>query len=108
MTTATRPLAVVTGASSGIGLEPAKQFARHDFDLVPATEDAEPATAADEVRACGAVHAAEFFERADMTDTKLGAGPQDPAAEAGFDALMAGEVKAKQQGKPSEPGSAEA
>lgn len=30
----TRPLAVVTGASSGIGYELAKQFAQHGFDLV--------------------------------------------------------------------------
>jgi short-subunit dehydrogenase len=29
-----RPLAVVTGASSGIGLELAKQAARNGFDLV--------------------------------------------------------------------------
>ena len=35
-----RPLAVVTGASSGIGLELAKQFAEHDFDVVVAAEDA--------------------------------------------------------------------
>jgi short-subunit dehydrogenase len=35
----TRPLAVVTGASSGIGYELAKQFAEHDFDLVLAAED---------------------------------------------------------------------
>jgi uncharacterized protein len=27
-----KPLALVTGASSGIGLEPAKQFAQHGFD----------------------------------------------------------------------------
>lgn len=37
---ATRPLAVVTGASSGIGLELAKQFAEHGFDLVMCAEDA--------------------------------------------------------------------
>ena len=33
------PLAVVTGASSGIGLELAKQFAGNGFDLVIAAED---------------------------------------------------------------------
>jgi short-subunit dehydrogenase len=54
MTTATKPLAVVTGASSGIGLELAKQFARHDFDLVLTSEDDELAGAADQVRSCGA------------------------------------------------------
>ena len=35
-----RSLAVVTGASSGIGLELAKQFAEHDFDLIVTAEDA--------------------------------------------------------------------
>ncbi|MDP9151783.1 MAG: SDR family NAD(P)-dependent oxidoreductase [Myxococcota bacterium] len=34
-----RPLAAVTGASSGIGLELAKQFAEHGFDLVVCAED---------------------------------------------------------------------
>jgi len=34
-----RPLAVVTGASSGIGLELAKLFAANDYDLVVAAED---------------------------------------------------------------------
>ena len=32
------PLAVVTGASSGIGYELAKQFAAHDFALIVAAE----------------------------------------------------------------------
>jgi short-subunit dehydrogenase len=36
-----RPLALVTGASSGIGLELARQFAEHGFDLVVAAEDVE-------------------------------------------------------------------
>jgi short-subunit dehydrogenase len=35
-----RPLAAVTGASSGIGYELARQFAQNGFDLVVAAEDA--------------------------------------------------------------------
>jgi short-subunit dehydrogenase len=38
-TSTNRRLAVVTGASSGIGLELAAQFAEHDFDLLIAAED---------------------------------------------------------------------
>ncbi len=49
-----KSLAVVTGASSGIGLELAKQFATNDFDLVVAAEDAELATAAAELQGLGA------------------------------------------------------
>jgi uncharacterized protein len=45
-TTPSRPLAVVTGASSGIGLELARQFADHGFDLIVAAEDAAIADAA--------------------------------------------------------------
>ena len=33
-TSTAKPLAVVTGASSGIGYELAKQFARNGFDLL--------------------------------------------------------------------------
>ncbi|QRP49692.1 SDR family oxidoreductase [Amycolatopsis sp. FDAARGOS 1241] len=54
MTTTEKPLAVVTGASSGIGLELAKQFAQHDFDVVLTAEDDELAAAAEQVRSCGA------------------------------------------------------
>jgi uncharacterized protein len=49
-----RNLALVTGASSGIGLELARQFATHDFDVVVVAEDAELTTAAAELRATGA------------------------------------------------------
>lgn len=52
-TTATRPFAVVTGASSGIGLELAKQFASNGFDLLITAEDAELEAAATAVRAAG-------------------------------------------------------
>jgi short-subunit dehydrogenase len=51
---ATKPLAVVTGASSGIGLELAKLFAAADFDLIITAEDEELRTAADGLRAGGA------------------------------------------------------
>jgi uncharacterized protein len=50
----TRPLALVTGASSGIGRELAKQFATHDFDLVITAEDAAITDAANELDALGA------------------------------------------------------
>ncbi|MEY2536098.1 MAG: uncharacterized protein QOF29_4008 [bacterium] len=45
----TRPLAVVTGASSGIGLELARQFASNGFDVIAAAEDDAIATAAREI-----------------------------------------------------------
>jgi uncharacterized protein len=48
-----RPLALVTGASSGIGLELARQFAEHGFDLVVTAEDAELTTAAEQLRTGG-------------------------------------------------------
>jgi short-subunit dehydrogenase len=57
MTTAdvhTRPLALVTGASSGIGLELAKQFAQNGFDLLVNSEDAGLETAAAQLRGMGA------------------------------------------------------
>ncbi len=53
-TTTSRPLAVVTGASSGIGRELAKQFASNDFDLIIAAEDAELQSAARELEQLGA------------------------------------------------------
>ena len=40
-----RPLALVTGASSGIGLELARQFVEHGFDVIITAEDDELATA---------------------------------------------------------------
>jgi short-subunit dehydrogenase len=54
MTASHRPLAVVTGASSGIGLELARQFADNGFDLIVAAEDADIATAARELETSGA------------------------------------------------------
>jgi uncharacterized protein len=49
-----RPLAVVTGASSGIGLELARQFAVNGFDLVIAAEDVQIEQAAADLSARGA------------------------------------------------------
>ncbi|MEV1146559.1 SDR family NAD(P)-dependent oxidoreductase [Micromonospora sp. NPDC049799] len=48
-----RPLAVVTGASSGIGYELAAQFAEHGYDLVIAAEDDGITPAAEKLRRDG-------------------------------------------------------
>jgi short-subunit dehydrogenase len=49
-----RPLAVVTGASSGIGYELARQFATNGFDLIVCAEDDAIVTAAGEMHGLGA------------------------------------------------------
>lgn len=48
-TTNTRPLAAVTGASTGIGLELAKELARRGYDLIIAAEDPQIAEAAGQI-----------------------------------------------------------
>jgi short-subunit dehydrogenase len=66
---AVRPLALVTGASSGIGRELAKQFAEHGFDLIVAAEDVELDDAVEELRALGGAVApvsVDLTERADV------------------------------------------
>jgi short-subunit dehydrogenase len=47
------PLAVVTGASSGIGYALAEEFARHGFDLLIAAEDVGITVAGDRLRSLG-------------------------------------------------------
>jgi short-subunit dehydrogenase len=65
MTTAsTRPLAVVTGASSGIGFELARQFAEHDFDLLIAADDQAIHRAAESLRSHGGTIEAEQVDLA--------------------------------------------
>jgi short-subunit dehydrogenase len=54
MTANTRQLAIVTGASSGIGYELAKRCAVEGFDLVIAADEPAIHRAADELRALGA------------------------------------------------------
>lgn len=49
-----RPLALVTGASSGIGFELAKRFAEHGYDLIVNAEDDRLEAAADALRGTGA------------------------------------------------------
>ena len=82
-----RPLALVTGASSGIGRELAKQFAQHGFDLIVAAENVELDDAVDELRGIGAVVApvsVDLTRRADverLVAAVQGAGrPLDAAA----------------------------
>lgn len=50
---ANRPLAVVTGASTGIGFELAKQFAANGFDLLIVADEAAITEAAEQVRKPG-------------------------------------------------------
>ncbi|HKU39486.1 MAG TPA: SDR family NAD(P)-dependent oxidoreductase [Polyangiales bacterium] len=54
MATLSRPLAMITGASSGIGLELAKCCAAHGFELLIAADEPEIHTAAEQLRASGA------------------------------------------------------
>jgi len=53
MAQSTRPLALVTGASTGIGLELAKEAANHGYDLLIAADEPAIETAATELRALG-------------------------------------------------------
>jgi short-subunit dehydrogenase len=64
--TQTRPLAVVTGASSGIGFELARQFAEHGYDLIIAAEDDAIDTAARELS-----HGAELSKSAQIEAVKV-------------------------------------
>src|SRR6185312_9326814 len=52
--TETKPLAVVTGASSGIGFELAKVFAENGFDLLVNAEDGRLGAAAEQLHITGA------------------------------------------------------
>ena len=53
MSDSQRKLAVVTGASTGIGLELARECAKNNFDLIIAANEAEIEGAAEELRRNG-------------------------------------------------------
>jgi short-subunit dehydrogenase len=82
MNTSMRPLAVVTGASSGIGLELAKIFAGDGYDLIVAAEDDGIRSAATSIGVLGAA-----VEPVQM----------DLATDAGVDALY---DRIKAEGRP--------
>lgn len=67
-TSTIRPLALVTGASSGIGLELARIFAENGFDLIVNAEDAGLAVAAEAISAEGG--AAVKSVRADLATSE--------------------------------------
>jgi short-subunit dehydrogenase len=54
MVTSTRPLAIVTGASAGIGYELARQCVQHGYDLLIAADQPKIQQAAQEFRGVGA------------------------------------------------------
>jgi uncharacterized protein len=85
-----RPLALVTGASSGIGRELAKQFAENGFDLIVAAEDVELDDAVEELRGMGATVApvsVDLTERADVERLAAAvAGAGRPSAAAALNA----------------------
>ncbi|WP_432947394.1 SDR family NAD(P)-dependent oxidoreductase [Kribbella sp. CA-253562] len=65
--TENRPLALVTGASSGIGLELAKQFATHGYDLIITAEDDGIETVAPALRTAGDASVQVEATRLDLT-----------------------------------------
>ncbi|WP_309069948.1 SDR family NAD(P)-dependent oxidoreductase [Arthrobacter sp.] len=60
-----RPLALITGASSGIGYELAKQFLSNGFDALLVAEDAEITTAANSLQDLGGQ---VYAERIDLSE----------------------------------------
>lgn len=72
----------MTGASSGIGFEPAKQFAQHGYDLVVAAED-------DAITALmpGPTDT-NFFGRAKMLDSLMGKMHKDDPAQVARQGLL--------------------
>src|SRR3954470_1816989 len=60
-----RPLALITGASSGIGYELARQFLIHDYDVLIVAENDEIHGAANRLKDLGGIVVAEQIDLAD-------------------------------------------
>ncbi|WP_026547974.1 SDR family NAD(P)-dependent oxidoreductase [Paenarthrobacter nicotinovorans] len=67
MSTTERPLALVTGASSGIGFELARQFLSNGFDTVIVAENDKIHAAAAELKG---LDGDAYAEQIDLTDTQ--------------------------------------